>query len=416
MLKLAYRYNLYIGFMLEKVYLAKQQILNRSNKIFGHELLFRDTQYGIKDFPSHITATSHVLINILTNIDYLLEDTGILFVNVDEEFLLSGLINILDKSKFLLEILETTKLTDEVISKIKHYHNKGYKIAIDDFDCSLSMIKKFSPIFKYVNLIKIDVLEVRDENLEVVVPKLKKYGLKLLAEKVETEEDYLYFLEMGFDMFQGYYFHKPETIHIDRSKDVTKPIVLDLIRLIKTDSNTSTIESYVKMRPDLSFKLVKFLNNHNNFDTAIESVVQVITLLGREKLLRWLLLYLYSEMSHNPVSEILLTIATKRATFMEDSAIETEKDKAYMAGMFSMLGPLFDISSEDAIKGINLDKDISDLIIEKKGKFSSSLRKSEQAEQTYLKKLFIDNFEKIDPIDIIYTLGFNGIKIDENKF
>jgi len=401
---------------LGKIYLAKQKIYNTKNKIFAHELLYRDYEYGIKNFPSNVIATSHVLINVLTNINEVLNETGVVLVNLDEEFLLSGLIDLLDNKKFILEILETTDLTDDVVQKIIQYHKRGFKIAIDDFDCSPRMIKKFSPILKYINLVKIDVLTSDPDNLVKTVAKFKKIGLRLLAEKIETKEEYEKYHNMGFDLFQGYYLNKPEVVEIDRSKDVTQYIILNLIKLIKTDGSTQAIESYIKQRPDLSFKLIKFLNTQVKFETKVESIVQVVTLLGRDTLLRWLLLYLYSEMSDNPVSETILAIALKRAEKMERNANPNEKDKAYTAGMFSMLGALFDVDNAEIVKGINLDKDITDVVVHKKGKYLSSLLESEKSEQAYLKQLVMNNFDKIDPIDLIYTLDINGIDIDNSKF
>ena len=401
---------------MERIFLAKQKIFNRSGKVFAYELLFRDHKEGIKNFPTNIKATSHVLINVLTNINQILNETTVVLVNVYEEFLLSGMIDILDKNKFMLEILETTDLTEKVILKIIQYSKRGFKIAIDDFDCSSEMIKKFTPLFKYVNLIKVDVIEAEPKNLENVVAKLKKSGFKLLAEKVETKEEYERYLDMGFDLFQGYYLERPEVVEVDRGKDVTQFIIISLIKMIKNNENTQSIESYVRQRPDLTFKLLKFLNNQEKFETDIESVVQMITLLGRDRLLRWLLLYLYSEMSDNPVSEIILAMATSRAELMEKNAVKSEKDKAYIAGMFSMIGALFDAENKDMIKGINLDKDIVDLVVRKKGKFMSSLLKSELTERAYMKSLCLNNFDKIDPMDILYTLVENGVDIDNDKF
>ena len=400
---------------MEKVYFAKQRIFTKHNKTFAYELLFRDHTFGIKDFPTNIKATSHVVINSLINIDTIINETNIVLVNVDEDFLLSGLVDILDKSKFMLEILETTDLTDDVVSRIKQYHARGFKIAIDDFDCSSEMIKKFTPIFKYVHLVKIDVISSEADNLKKVVPKFKKMGMKILAEKIETKEEYQNCLELGFDLFQGYFLSKAETVEISRTKDVSHNIVLNLIKLIKNDSGIDQIEFYIKQRPELSLKLLKFLNTENNFNEDIESIVQVITLLGRDKLLRWLLLYIYAEMPDNPVSEQILAIALKRAEIMEAEATPAEKDKAYISGMFSMIGALFDTTNEKIIKNIKLDKDIIDLVVNKKGKFLSSLLKSEQREKEYLKKLFVSNFDKIDTVDIIYTLGVNNIDLDKDR-
>ncbi|MCX6076848.1 MAG: EAL domain-containing protein [Campylobacterales bacterium] len=406
---------------MNKVFMARQKIFNNMGKVYAYELLFRDHAHGIKEFPTNIKATAHVIINALTNIntDELIGDKGIAFVNIDEIILTSDIIDVLDKNKFVLEILETTELTEKVVNKIKQYYARGFKIAIDDFDCSAEMIKKFLPLFKYVHVIKIDVLEAHPQNLINVVEKLKKTGIKLLAEKIETKEAYNEYIKMGFDFFQGYYLDKPEVLEIDRYKESTQMVILQLIKIIKQDGETAAIEAYIKQQPNLSFKLLRFLNNQNRLSAKtndkIESVTQIITLLGRDKLLRWLMVYIYSEISTNPASEAILDMAIKRAERMEADASLQDKDKAYLAGMFSLLDAIFETDIKDLMKFVNLDKDINLLVIEKKGKFAPSFFKAEKIEREYLKKLVIANFDKISTADIIYALGFGGVPIDKDK-
>ncbi|OHE06991.1 MAG: diguanylate phosphodiesterase [Sulfurimonas sp. RIFOXYD12_FULL_33_39] len=402
---------------MNNVFMARQKIFSKMGTVHAHELLFRDHAHGIKEFPSNIKATSHVIINSLTNISAveLLGKDGIGFVNIDETILTSDILDVLDKEKFVLELLETIELNDKVIKKIKQYHARGFKIAIDDFDCSGKMIKKFLPLFKYIYMIKIDVLDSEPQNLVNVVEKLKKTGIKLLAEKIETKEEYNKYIKMGFDFFQGYYLHKPEVLEINRYKESTQIVILQLIKIIRQDGQTSAIEAYIKQQPDLSYKLLKFLNNQTIVSVKIESITQIITLLGRDKLLRWLMVYIYSEISNNPASELILKMATKRAERMEADALPADKDKAYLAGMFSLLDAIFETDIKDLMKYINLDKDITSLVIEKKGKFASSFLKAEKSERDYLKKLIIDNFDKINTVDIIYALGFSGVEIDKSK-
>lgn len=402
---------------MNKVYIAKQKIFTKKGAIYAHELLYRDHKDGIKEFKSNIQATSHVLLNALTNIDMdtLLGKDGLAFVNLDEHALTSGVIDVLDTKRFILEILETTDLTEKVISKVIQYHKRGFKIAIDDFDCTAEMIIKFTPILKYIHIIKMDVITAEPENLKNVVAKIKHFNIQLLAEKVETKKDYDNYVKMGFDLFQGYYLSKPEIIEVERSKDLTRITIMQLIKLLKNDGSTSQIEYYIKQRTDLSYKLIKFLNSQEQFETEIESIMQIITLLGRDRLLRWLLLYLYSEMSNNPASKAIMDIATHRAEKMEASVKKEEKDKAYIAGMFSMLDALFEMDMKDLLKDINMDKDITDLVLAKKGKFLSGFREAEHSERQYLKQLLIQNFDTINVLDIIYALELNGITINKDK-
>lgn len=402
---------------MSKVFIAKQKILNKSGQLYAHELLFRDNANGITNFPTNLKATAHVLMHSLTNLnlDELLGKNGVAFINVDETVLTSGMLDVLDKDRFTLELLETIDLTDKVLSKIKQYYKRGFTIAIDDFDCSAEMIKKFTPVFKYIKIIKMDVLVAEPHNLKNVMNKLKSTGKLLLAEKVETQAEYNEYVKMGFDLFQGYHLHKPEVIEVDRYKEAAKLTILQLIKIIKEDGDSSEIEKYIKQQADLSYKLITFLNNHSIVEHKIDSIIQVITLLGRDKLLRWLLIYLYSEASNNPASETILTLAQKRAEAMEEEARLQDKDKAYISGMFSMLDSLFETNIKDVMKNINMDKEITQLVVEKKGKFATSLRKAEEVERDYLKGLICNNFDKINVTDIIYSLEFAGIGIDKNK-
>lgn len=402
---------------MKKLYIAKQKIFNIKNETYAYELLYRDHENGIHNFKSDLHATSHVLINALTNLnlDRFLGEKGIAFINLDEQALTSGIVDILDPKRFILEILETTNLTHKVIAKIIQYHKRGFKIAIDDFDCSADMIIKFTPILKYIDIIKMDVLLSEPDNLEKVMTKFKKLGVTLLAEKIETQEDYENYLAMGFDYFQGFYLHKPEVLEVQRYKDATRITIMQVIKLLKNNASTSQIEYAIKQRTELSYKLIRFLNNQEHFETEVESITQVLTLLGRDRILRWLLLYLYSETSDNPVSETIMNIAIHRAEKMEASAQKEQKDKAYIAGMFSMLDVLFETKMKEILKDIKMDKDITDLLIEKKGRFLASFREAEHSAKEYLKKLLIQNFDKVDFIDIIYALELNNIPIDKEK-
>lgn len=400
-----------------KLYLAKQKIFSNEGNVFAYELLFRDSAHGIAEFPGNMKATSQIIINTLTNldIDQLLGKTGIAFINVDEQMLTSGVVDVLDKKRFVLELLETIELNDKVIDRIKAYHRKGYTIAIDDFDCSVGMIKKFAPLMKYVHIIKIDVIAAETPNIETVMAKLRSSGIQFLAEKIETKEEHDKCRQIRFDYFQGYHLHKPEVIEVDGYKEVTHLIILQLIRLIKDDAETNQIEMFIKQRADLSYKLIKFLNNQESFSTPVESITQVITLLGRDKLLRWLLVYLYAEISTNPASQTILQFALNRAERMEDDAHHRDKEKAYLAGMFSLLGAVFDTNIKELMNLVKMDSEITRLVVEKKGKFAHSLLKAEKEERDYLRKIVFDNFDRIDPVELIYALEYSGIHVDKAR-
>jgi EAL and modified HD-GYP domain-containing signal transduction protein len=276
------------------------------------------------------------------------------------------------------------------------------------------MIIKFKRLFNYIDIIKMDILLSEVENLEKVMEKFKKTRIKLLAQGVSCHEDLVDCKNLGFDYFEGIYIDKPTLVEIEPTKEPTQFVIMRLIKIIKDNQTTGDLEYFIKQQPDLSFKLIQFFNNLEKLDVHVESLTQVITLMGRNKLLRWLIVYLYSEVSVNSASKTILELAIRRAEAMEQEASTENRDKAYIAGMFSMLSSIFDTDIKELMSYVKMDSDITDLIVSKRGIFASSLMRAEQAEKAYLRKIMLENFEKLETSDLIYALEGNGVIIDKN--
>ncbi len=397
--------------------ISKQKIFNKNHLLFAYELLFKDSSDDEISFSTNLRETSKLIISSITSkeLDKLLGKKTMAFVSIDEKTLTKGILDSLDKDRFILNILEDIDLSEKVIAKIIQYKKRGFKVSIEHFDSSLEMITKFSRLFNYIDIIKMDVVLSEPENLAKIVAKFKGSRVKLLAENIETNEDFKKYANMGFDYFQGYFLDKPEDVEIIGSKEPAQIIILQLVKIIKENDSTEQLEFFLKKQPDLSYKLVQFFNNSKNFNVNIESLLQVITLMGRDKLLRWLMIYLYSEASKNPASKSILELAIKRAERMEEEASPLNKDKAYLAGMFSMLSSIFEEDIIQLMDHIKMDSDITSLIVNNKGIFAASLMRAQKAEKDYLKKIMLANFDKLDTTDLIYTLEYGGVEIDKSK-
>ena len=401
---------------MDELYILKQKISNNKKQIFANELVFKDSSNRQVGFSNSVKSTSKLIIAAISGAELtkLLESGSKAFINVDETTLTRGILDVLDKNRFILNILEDIALTEDVIKKIVSYKKRGFVFSLEHFDSSARMIVKFQRLFTYIDIIKMDIVLSEYENLEKVMKKFKSTRIKLLAQGVESREDYEDCVEMGFDYFQGSYISKPTMIEITASKEPAQMIILQLIKIIKNNDSTQELESFIKQQPDLSFKLINFFNSLEKVDIHIESLTQVITLLGRNKLLRWLLVYLYSEISDSTASKSVLELAIKRAESMEKEASKKDKDKAYLAGMFSMLGSIFEMDITELMNRVKMDNDITMLILYKKGIFASSLMHAEAAEKAYLRKRMLANFEKINSVDLIYALEDNGIAINKD--
>lgn len=398
--------------MSNKIYIARQAIKNINGKIVGYELLYRDSAEGIKRFPSHMKATSHVLVSALTHLDMndIIQEDQLMFINVNEKVLLSGVLELLDKERCVIEILEDTDIDQQVKTKIKKLKSLGFKIAIDDFDGSVEMIERFSSIWKEIDILKVDAMSMNEENIIKLIPKFQRNKIKLLIEKIETKEELRKYIDLGFNLFQGYYIGKPEIIECRTLKDATQLIILKLVALIKSNGETTEIVKFIKKRPELVMNIMKFINNRGDDKKIVQTVTQAITLMGREGLNRWLILYLYSEIHANSDAHPLLKSSLQRAEAMEKSSQPKDRDMAFMTGLFSMAGDLFEEDTDVILRSIKATPVLINAITRKMGPFGKMLQEREFQEREFLKKLLNKNFDKIPLVHIMKLLEHNNIR------
>lgn len=402
--------------MMDKLTISKQKVFDIKKEVYAYDLVFLHNNDELPGLVSNIKGVSQLVINSVSSVELnkFLDAKTKVFINIDADTLLKGVVDLLDNDRFILNIPQDIEMSDKIVAKIIQYKKRGFDISLEHFDSSVEMIKKFSRLFNFIDIIKIDVILSEPHNLEKIVQKFSGGRIKLLAENIETQKDFTEYAEMGFDYFEGYFLDTPTPMTVLGSKEPMQFIILQLIKIIKEDNSTEKLEAFIKQQPDLSYKLVAFFNKSEKFDVKIESLLQVITLMGRSKLLRWLLVYLYSESSAS-ASKNVLDLAIKRAERMEADAALQNKDKAYLAGMFSMLDTIFETDIHELMNHIQMDRDITALVLERKGIFAGSLMRAEAAEKEYLKQLMLANFEKLNSADLINTLEENGISVDKNR-
>ncbi len=365
------------------MFIGRQPIINRNKKIFGYELLFRNNTSPDADVTNNIKATANVIVNALNNIGLkklIGEKKG--FINVDAEVLESGIFDLLPKENIVLEILETVELTSDIVELCTNIRRQGYRLALDDFIYNSPL----SPIVGAANYIKIDFPMHDRRTLEQVVEHLREYPAKLLAEKIETREDFEYCHSLGFDFFQGYFFAKPSVISA-KSLSPTQLVLIELSRSLSREDDFSTIEGLFKKNPELNYKLLKFMNSAAFYTTEkITSVRQSIALLGYRNLQKWVTLLLFAGEGGDPKSSPLLERAALRGRIMELLTKKITRDPvladcAFMAGALSLIGVLLQMSISDALSEFNLSQDINDALIHREGLLGTLVLVTEMLEQ-----------------------------------
>jgi EAL and modified HD-GYP domain-containing signal transduction protein len=358
-----------------EVLIARQPILNREQSLVAYELLFRKktTDGGVCSITDDITATAQVLDNTLNNVGIdKLVGKNLAFVNCSYELLRSDILYVLNPKIFVLEILESVKIDDSIVEAVKNFKEKGFKVAVDDFVPKLEEYKKIVPLIPYISLVKLEFPATTIEEVRKAAISFHSRNIKVLAEKVETEQDFKACLDVGCDFFQGYFFSKPETLSdIKLAPDVTG--TFDIIKAINSDHDIGKIEGMFKLYPQLSVNLIKYLNTAAFATrTKITSIKHAISLLGFDNLKRWLLILAYANNTNISQKSPLVSAAIYRATFFENIAkllkLDNEKiEKAYLMGLVSNLNALYKISLEDMLSQVSLDNEINEALLYKKG-------------------------------------------------
>ena len=370
------------------IFIGRQPIFDRDGKCVSYELLYRSTfESSEAVFSNNADATARVIINLIHNIGLSsILGNKIGYINVDEQIILSDVFLSLPKSKFVFEILEYTKVTPEVIEKVRQLHELGYKFALDDFSCENENIEYFKLLFPYVDVIKIDLLALNGMTLETIIAKFSSYDIKLLAEKVENIEIFEQCIKVGFDYFQGYFFEKPTII----SGIKIEPSVINAIDVINTLYSTTDMNIICEKfssYPELTFNLLRYINSAEfSFRHEITSIKQILNLLGPSRLRSWLGLFLYSGHHEERFQEAIIDAAKFRANMMRELVSALGKpelsDEAFLAGSLSLIDTYLHLNMNDIVQKVHLGQQLLDALLKREGYFGKLLLITEKLEKT----------------------------------
>ena len=363
---------------MENLYLARQPIVDRNGELYGFELLFRQGE-GPINVTDDMRATSTVMGNVLNEMG-IQQVLGRLrgFLNVDAQFLASELPDLLRPERIVLEILESTVIDAALIDRCGELRKRGFEIALDDYVGDFARIE---PLLPLATMVKVDLADVALDQLDAVCAPLRKSGVMLIAEKVETEAQFLHCREIGLDLFQGYHFARPELLSAKRSARA-RGSMLRLLALIYSDAELPEIEEEFKRNPQLGYNLLRLVNSAAaGLPTKIASIKHGLVMLGRRQLQVWLQLLLYTgERTDRFVMSPLLQTAAMRGRLMEsiawheDPSGEQYHDHAFMTGMLSLVDALLGFPRSQIIEQLNVADEVRDALLEGSGRLGRLLQ------------------------------------------
>lgn len=355
-------------------FIARQPVFDKSMSTVAYELLFRDGMTNRFPDVSSEYATRQIISDLFlsTSLPKLVGDNNC-FINFPPEMIVQGYADTLPHDKVVIEILETARPDNELYDAVRRLHGWGFKIALDDFTLENGW-ERFMP---FISIVKFDIQSYSFDEIAQYIRQQKKHLSKvtLLAEKVETAEEFERYKEFGFDLYQGYFYSKPEIIKNKRLAP-SKVLQFQLIQEVNTPNpDLFRIENFLKRDLTLSYTLMRYTKNVLFKNRGIQqgknsTLKDTLLYLGINEVRRFVSISCLTNMADVKTDE-LYHMSLVRGMFCEQMAKETGKaflaSEAFFCGLFSLLDTILGISLDDLFKQISLSEDVMNALTKKEG-------------------------------------------------
>ena len=347
------------------LFVARQPILDGDLGVYGYELLHRSSAMNVYSGTDHTLASLEVINNSLFSLDIAQVAPGMrAFINFNRDLLLSEAAYILSPKHVVIEVLETTVIDADVLAACRKLQERGYLLAADD----IVRADQMGPLMDLVDFIKVDFRAAAANDEEEII---KKYGERhrCLAEKLETEAEFERARELGYKLFQGYFFARPVVL---QSKQIPA-FKMNYLRILnavhRPDMEFGELERLIRQEVSVTYKLLHYANSALfQQRTHIGSIKRALVILGEQELRKWTSIVLLMHLAQDK-PDVLVMCALVRAAFCEAlaplSGVGGRKSELFLMGMFSLLDSLTGFPLEEALRPIYLAPDLRDTLLGK---------------------------------------------------
>lgn len=353
------------------VYIARQPIFNTKNKVYAYELLYRKDENNYFDGSvQDNTATSRLILNSYSfGIDNLIGKHKA-FINFDKSLIIEEIPRMLDRSKVVIELLEKVVPDQELIYRIKKLKKEKYKFALDDFVYDYP----YQELVELADIIKVDFMINSRQDIECIAEKYSKNKI-LLAEKVETFAEFEWAKSIGFVLFQGYYFSKPNML---KSKNIPNSH-FQFIKVIKELNQEypdfKKIASYVEIDVRLTYNLLKIVNSKFVGKARVSSVSHGLSVLGINDFVKWITLAMVQDLAEDKPAEII-KVSMVRAKFLELLAgqigLKRQANEMMLLGTLSVIDTLLERTMKEAIQDLPISIEVKKALLLEEGRYTDS--------------------------------------------
>lgn len=343
------------------MYIARQPIFDRSKKVYGYELLYRMYEHDLTYGEANAQQSTATVLGGLFELGLPKIVNGRkAFINFDYSFLMSDAMELISPDSLVIEVLETVEVDQPLVERIWELKEKGYTIALDDFEEAIDGY----PLIPAANIIKYDILLTPLYLIKDEVKKALKQKKYLLAEKIETEEEFEEAYQMGFHFFQGFFFSKPKIVGGIKGKRTAKVVYQNILtELQQEEPSFQVVAEIIETDVALAYRVMSLSGKDNNNTKTIKAALTKMGLLEVE---RWTRLMMMQEMAKDKPQE-LFRISLIRSRFGEAIAecggYKKRKHEISLMCLFSVIDAMLDMSMADALAEIQLEDDIRDALI-----------------------------------------------------
>lgn len=357
---------------MQNIFIGRQAILDRNMAVYGYELLYRESESGGANISDGDLASSRVMLNAFMEMGIeRIVGPHHAFINLTRSFFVDMPAIPFEKERVVLELLEDLEVDEHLIQSVADLASQGYTLALDDYEFE----PHWEPLLPYVAIIKVEVPAVDPEQVKTQIRQLREHNIRLLAEKIETEEEYRQYHGLGFDYFQGYFFSRPKTVKGKRLEENALVIMRLLARLNDPNITIDELEQLISQDAALSYKILRYINSAAlALPRKLDSIGQAIVYLGLQQIKAWSNLIALSRVENKP-QELLYT-ALVRAHMCQQLIQQSRHgnaETAFTVGLLSTLDLLLDSPLPVILKELPLSDEIQDALLDKGGPLAEAM-------------------------------------------
>ncbi len=353
---------------MQNTYIARQAIFDNQANTIGYELLFRNSPDN--HFPEinlDVASSKLIIQNHLHGDINKISMNKLSFINFTENCLIHKYPLVFDKDSIVIELVGHPVPSQRLLKIVKYYYDKGYKVALTEYDLKAH----WDMLFPYLAIIKVDVEQINTKRLAPIVKKIRPFGIKLVAEKVETKCQQQSLVEVGFDYFQGFYYHQPEIIE----GKTLSPIKVQMLNLLSETFNYplnfDNIAKIISHDVNLTFSLLKMVNNvATGTQIEITSLKQAAAYLGEDKLRQFVSILALSNLTSDSTDELAkqaLITGKLMAALAKERIFKEVQTFAFITGLLSAIEVMLSMPMAEIMETMPLAGPIQSALVSHEG-------------------------------------------------